>query len=198
MSESRRGRPRSQEAHQSILDATRALLVESGYADVTMDRVAERAGVGKQTLYRRWRSKAPLVAESVMDAYGDTRALEIPDTGDIATDLSSLVRLIAKFVVAPENAALLRALAAAAADNPGDGEALYRQLTEPQHDAVVRRLRQGVASRQVRDGVNIEAVADAIIGAYLYRLLSYTAPVGGTLDHVDGLIDALVTGIAAR
>ncbi|QIV83211.1 TetR/AcrR family transcriptional regulator [Mycolicibacterium frederiksbergense] len=198
MSESRRGRPRSQEAHQSILDATRALLVESGYADVTMDRVAERAGVGKQTVYRRWRSKAPLVAESVMDAYGDTRALEIPDTGDIATDLSSLVRLIAKFVVAPENAALLRALAAAAADNPGDGEALYRQLTEPQHDAVVRRLRQGVASRQVRDGVNIEAVADAIIGAYLYRLLSYTAPVGGTLDHVDGLIDALVTGIAAR
>lgn len=198
MSESRRGRPRSQEAHQSILDATRALLVESGYADVTMDRVAERAGVGKQTVYRRWRSKAPLVAESVMDTYGDTRALEIPDTGDIATDLSSLVRLIAKFVVAPENAALLRALAAAAADNPGDGEALYRQLTEPQHDAVVRRLRQGVASRQVRDGVNIEAVADAIIGAYLYRLLSYTAPVGGTLDHVDGLIDALVTGIAAR
>lgn len=198
MSESRRGRPRSQEAHQSILDATRALLVESGYADVTMDRVAERAGVGKQTLYRRWRSKAPLVAESVMDAYGDTRALEIPDTGDIATDLRSLVRLIAKFVVAPENAALLRALAAAAADNPGDGEALYRQLTEPQHDAVVRRLRQGVASGQVRDGVNIEAVADAIIGAYLYRLLSYTAPVGGTLDHVDGLIDALVTGIAAR
>ncbi len=198
MSESRRGRPRSQEAHQSILDATRALLVESGYADVTMDRVAERAGVGKQTVYRRWRSKAPLVAESVMDAYGDTRALEIPDTGDIATDLSGLVRLIAKFVVAPENAALLRALAAAAADNPGDGEALYRQLTEPQHDAVVRRLRQGVASGQVRDGVNIEAVADAIIGAYLYRLLSYTAPVGGTLDHVDGLIDALVTGIAAR
>lgn len=198
MSESRRGRPRSQEAHQSILDATRALLVESGYADVTMDRVAERAGVGKQTVYRRWRSKAPLVAESIMDAYGDTRALEIPDTGDIATDLSSLVRLIAKFVVAPENAALLRALAAAAADNPGDGEALYRQLTEPQHDAVVRRLRQGVASRQVRDGVNIEAVADAIIGAYLYRLLSYTAPVGGTLDHVDGLIDALVTGIAPR
>ncbi|MDZ7885039.1 MAG: hypothetical protein U5N53_20055 [Mycobacterium sp.] len=55
-----------------------------------------------------------------------------------------------------------------------------------------------MASRQVRDGVNIEAVADAIIGAYLYRLLSYAAPVGGTLDHVDGLIDALVTGIAAQ
>jgi AcrR family transcriptional regulator len=198
MAVSRRGRPRSQEAHQSILDATRALLVENGYADVTMDRVAERAGVGKQTVYRRWRSKAPLVAESIMDAYGDTGALEIPDTGDIAADLRTLVQLVAKFVVVPENAALLRALAAAAADDPADGEALYRQLTAPQHDAVVRRLHQGLASRQIRDDVNTEAVADAIIGAYLYRLLSYASPVGETMDHVDGLIDALVVGIAAR
>lgn len=198
MPESRRGRPRSQEAHQSILEATRALLVENGYADVTMDRVAERAGVGKQTVYRRWRSKAPLIAESVMDAYGDARALEIPDSGDVAADLRTLVRLIAKFIGVPENAALLRALAAAAADDPDDGEALYRQLTQPQHDAVVARLHQGVARRQIRADVNTEAVADAIVGAYLFRLLSYAAPAGNTVHHVDGLIDALVAGIAAR
>jgi AcrR family transcriptional regulator len=58
------GRPRSEEAHQAILDATLALLVEVGFSGLTVEGVAARAGVGKATIYRRWPSKLPLVVEA--------------------------------------------------------------------------------------------------------------------------------------
>jgi AcrR family transcriptional regulator len=64
------GRPRDTRLHHAILEATRELLIAGGYAELSMESVAARAGVGKKTLYRRWSSKAPLVAEAVLEAYG--------------------------------------------------------------------------------------------------------------------------------
>ena len=71
------GRPRSEEAHQAILDATLELLAEVGFSALTVEGVASRAGVGKATIYRRWASKLPLVVE----AFGELPALEDADTG---------------------------------------------------------------------------------------------------------------------
>ena len=115
---------------------------------VPTNRVANRAGVGKQAIYRRWPSKAPLVAEAIMDTYRRSGGSDLPDTGDIAADLRGWLHGQAKALAAPENSALLRALAAAAADDPHDGKALYRQLTVPQHDAVDcrDRTRMGATS----------------------------------------------------
>jgi AcrR family transcriptional regulator len=194
MTKSRRGRPRSAVVHAAILDATRSLLIDNGYADVSMDRVATHAGVGKQTLYRRWPSKAQLVAEAVMDAHHQG-SFELPDTGDIAADLRNWLLGYADPDAPPENAALVRALAAAAADEPRDGEALYRQLTGPQHNAVMQRLQQGIAAGQVRVDTDVEALADALIGAILYRVLARPTTAGETARHFDGLIDALITGV---
>jgi AcrR family transcriptional regulator len=195
MIESRRGRPRSPVVHAAILDTTRALLIQNGYAEVSMDRVASHAGVGKQTLYRRWPSKAQLVAEAVMEAYREGGAFDMPDTGDVAADLRAWLRGNASALAAPQNAALVRALAAAAADDPHDGEALYRQLTGPQHNTVIQRLQRGVDAGQVRADTDLEAVADAIIGATLYRVLARPATTGETVRHFDGLIDALIDGV---
>ena len=58
------GRPRSDEAHKAILDATLELLAEVGFSALKVEGVASRAGVGKATIYRRWRSKLPLVVEA--------------------------------------------------------------------------------------------------------------------------------------
>ena len=197
MTESRRGRPRSPLVHAAILDATRALLVEKGYADVSMDRVASHAGVGKQTLYRRWPSKAQLVAEAVMDAHHGDGSFALPDTGDVAADLRDWLLRYADAVAPPQNAALVRALAAAAAEDLRDGQALYRQLTGPQHDAVMQRLRQGIDAGQVRADTDVEAVADALIGTILYRVLARPTTTGDTTRHADGLIDALIAGVRA-
>jgi AcrR family transcriptional regulator len=197
MTASRRGRPRSPVVHAAILDATRALLIDCGYADVSMDRVASHAGVGKQTLYRRWPSKAQLVAEAVMDAHHGLGTFALPDTGDIAVDLREWLRRYAAAVAPPENAALVRALAAAAADDPRDGEALYRQLTGPAHDAVVRRLRGGIAAGQLRADADVEAVADALIGSILYRMLARPTAADETVRRHGGLVDALIEGVRA-
>ena len=81
------GRPRSEEAHAAILDATLELLVEVGYPALTVEGIATRAGVGKATIYRRWSSKLPLVIE----AFGQLPALEEADTGDLVADLESML-----------------------------------------------------------------------------------------------------------
>src|SRR6266542_3078878 len=59
------GRPRSERAHEAILEATLDLLLEEGFTRMSIEAVATRAGVGKATIYRRWPSKADLVVEAV-------------------------------------------------------------------------------------------------------------------------------------
>ncbi|MEO3758923.1 TetR/AcrR family transcriptional regulator [Mycobacterium sp. B14F4] len=176
-----------------MLNATRAILVEDGYADVSMDRVANRAGVGKQTVYRRWSSKAPLVAEAIMDAYRAGGGLELPDTGDLAADLKSWLTGHISALASAESSAMIRALAAAAAEDRRDGEALYRQLTGPQRDAVLQRLRSSADAGQIRRDADLAGVADAIIGTILYRELARQ----GDSDNAgfDGLVDVLIGGL---
>src|SRR5271156_2447323 len=81
------GRPRDRRLHHAILDATRELLTTRSYAELSMESIAARAGVGKKTLYRRWPSKAPLVAEAVLEAYGGSGSFPVAETGDIHPDL---------------------------------------------------------------------------------------------------------------
>jgi AcrR family transcriptional regulator len=193
----RRGRPRSQATHDAILDAVRDILVTGGYAEVSMDRVAGIAGVGRQSLYRRWPSKAPLVAEAVLDAYGQQGPLQLPDTGDIEADLRTWLHGQAGYFGSERNVALSRALAVATADNPVDGEALYSQLAGPHHDALLRRLHAGAEAADIRADADLEAVAEALIGATLYRIFLHVRTVEETTKHFDGLIDALIRGLRA-
>src|SRR5262245_42353981 len=104
------GRPRDASLHAAILDAVRELLVESSYAELSMDAVAARAQVGKKTIYRRWTSKAPLVAEAVLDAYGRGGSFEVPDTGNVRPDLLGWLVEHGEFITEPANAKLIRAL----------------------------------------------------------------------------------------
>src|SRR5687768_12842134 len=84
----RRGRPRSAEAHAAILDASLELIREVGFDALAMDAIAARAGVGKATVYRRWKTKELLVVEAI-DAI--VRAVPDPDTGSTEGDLMALM-----------------------------------------------------------------------------------------------------------
>jgi AcrR family transcriptional regulator len=191
------GRPRSVAVDDAILHATRTLLVDGGYAEVSMDRVAASAGVGKQTVYRRFPSKAPMVAAAVRDVYIHAGFLELSDTGELVRDLRAWLRDAAQFVSKRENAALLRALIAAAAESPYHSDELYHQITEAQHREVVGRLEAAVASGEIRSDSDLKAVADAVIGATLYRML--TEPIGAkrTITRFEGLIEVLYAGLRA-
>src|SRR5882672_6148660 len=85
----RKGRPRSDEVHRKILDAARELLTEDGFADLRLEHVAARAGVGKATIYRRWDSKEALAAELLAELAGPHIAIR--DSDDTREELLAAV-----------------------------------------------------------------------------------------------------------
>ncbi|MER5635103.1 TetR/AcrR family transcriptional regulator [Streptomyces nitrosporeus] len=192
----RRGRPRSAAADQAILEATRSLLGSGGYAGVSMEAVAAEAGVGKPTVYRRWASKAALVADAVLtsEAFGAWEQPEEPaGSGDVGHDVKAWLRAHAERMTAPGQIPLVLALAAAAAESPGGaGEPLYRRLTGPRHRALVARLEAGVAAGQLRAGRDLDAVADALIGALLYQLLTGNA--AASAARAEDLVETVLEG----
>jgi AcrR family transcriptional regulator len=196
VSGNQRGRPRSARAHQAILEAARDLLAAGGYDQLTIESIAARAGVGKQTVYRWWSSKASVVAEAVLAGYvvigGDAPA----DTGDVAADLRDWSREQSRLHGDPATAALIRGLAAAAADSAADAARLYEQLTGPSRQRLVRRLAAGVRQGQLRADADLEAVADALMGTLLFRALARGPAMAA--KGADGLVDVLLAGMAPR
>ncbi|MGW0181259.1 TetR/AcrR family transcriptional regulator [Nocardia sp. NPDC003345] len=194
MSEARGGRPRDTRLHQRILEATRELLATGSYAELSMESVALRAEVGKKTLYRRWPSKAPLIAEAVLDAYGRGGSFAVADTGDIRADLRAWLTEHAEFLAEAPNATLMRAVIAAAAASRADGDALDVQLSVPQHEGLRTRLRHAAAQGEIRGGADIDAMADALIGTLLLHALSASGNRRAATGF-EGLLDALLDGV---
>lgn len=159
-----------------------------------MERVAAGAQVGKKTLYRRWPSKAPLVAEAVLDAYGRGGSFEVSHTADLRTDLRSWLVEHARFISDPTNAALIRALIAAAAASPVDNEALYTQFSVPQHAGLMVRLGTAVAEGNLRRDADLDAIANALIGTLMLRVLTQTPQSARTELDFEGLLDAILDG----
>jgi AcrR family transcriptional regulator len=191
------GRPRDRQLDRTILAATRELLAAGSYAELSMESVAAHARVGKKTLYRRWPSKAPLVAEAVLEAYGGSGSFPVAETGDIRSDLNTWLNEHADFLAESPNAALVRALVAAAAANSADGVALYQQLSAPQRDGVLTRLRIALQDGQIRADADLHAVADALIGTLLLHALTHHGSGRpARAGRFDGLLDALLTGCA--
>jgi AcrR family transcriptional regulator len=197
------GRPRDSRLHHAILDATRELLTVGSYAELSMEGVAARARVGKKTLYRRWSSKAPLVAEAVLEAYGGAGSFPVARTSDVRADLGSWLNDHADFLADPSNVALVRALIAAAAARPADGEDLYRQLSAPQLAGLTTRLHQAVDDGELSSDADLTAIAEALVGTMLLRALTHpgngvgaTGQLGRSVQF-DGLLDALLQGASS-
>ncbi len=189
------GRPRDASLHATILEVVREVLVASSYAELSMDGVAARAQVGKKTLYRRWASKAPLVAEAVLDAYGRGGSFAVPDTGDLRADLLRWLTEHGEFISEPANAKLIRALVAAAAASSGDTEALYEQLSVPQRGGLVDRLRRAVQSGAVRADTDADAIANALMGTLLLQVMSSPVRSDDAAGRYGALVDALLSGV---
>ena len=101
----RSGRRRDPSRDEAILAATLATFAEEGYAGVSIEGVAARAGVGKATIYRRCASKAQLVVEAVR--VGACLNDHLPDTGDLRSDLASMLRAMVDRLRSPDGAVLL-------------------------------------------------------------------------------------------
>jgi AcrR family transcriptional regulator len=106
----RGGRPRDPSRDGAIRGAILQVLAESGYAGLTMDAVAAAAGVGKATIYRRWRTKSDLVTDAVAEL--SSMSIDTPDTGSLEGDLRVLLRWLVGAVNGPLGAATLSLLSA--------------------------------------------------------------------------------------
>jgi len=185
------GRPRSEEAHQAILDATLALLAEVGYSALTVEGVAGRAGVGKATIYRRWPSKLPLVVE----AFGGLPAFEEADTGSLAGDLKVMLRSYLELFNQTPLATVLPALASERAHDPALAELfnpVLRQRRSPLMNALLRAQQRG----ELPGDTDLELAADLIVGPIAVRLFFTGRKIHPRM--VDPMVEMALGGIRAR
>jgi AcrR family transcriptional regulator len=159
------GRPRSEEAHKAILEATLELLVEVGFSALTVEGVATRAGVGKATIYRRWPSKLPLVIE----AFSLLPGLEDVDTGDLVDDLNRMLRSYLQLFNQTALATVLPSLAGERAHNPALSE-LFDPVIKSRRRPLVRALERAVARGELPEDLDLELAADLVVGPIAVRL----------------------------
>lgn len=189
-----RGRPRSEQARVAILDAAREALIEAGYESLTIEAVAGRAGVGRQTIYRWWDSKAELAADAVLrGGLPAPHDMVITASGTIRDDLLSWATGFVQMASEANNAALVRGLAAATAGSHRTAAELYVRFTGPLHEMLVDRMRAAVTGGEVRESSDLDAAIDALVGGLLYRVL---AQIPLTEAHATALVDVTLLGVA--
>ena len=189
----RPGRPRSPEAHAAILRAALELAVEGGLRGLSMEAIAARAGVGKATIYRRWKSKEELFAEAIASIAVNP---DVPDTGSVRGDFEAASSAAVERM-APEAFRVLPRLLADAADDPELLAALHTALVRPRRAAIGAVLRRGIERGELRADIDVDLISDMLIGPLIARVLLS----GGDPHALDGLpmrvYDALAAGIAA-
>ena len=123
---------RSEAARSAVLQAVDDLLVERGLAGVTIEAIAARAQVAKQTIYRWWTSKTDILFEAlVLDAEAH---FTLPDHGDLARDLRDHLRQLAVFLTGTDAGAVWRALAGQAQLDPAVADRFSAEVTAPQRE----------------------------------------------------------------
>jgi AcrR family transcriptional regulator len=159
-------RRRSEKSRMAIVNATRELLLERGFDGLTIEAVAARAGVGKQTIYRWWPSRPALVADVMLED-ADKILASVEHTEDVTADLIGWVRKLAATLTTARGSAMLRTLTAAGMEHHETAVKLRAGFSDPLHDSVrTRLLAEGV------DEATAESAADAIVGGVVYPILS--------------------------
>ncbi|MDQ0962313.1 AcrR family transcriptional regulator [Streptomyces sp. B4I13] len=196
---------RSERSRLAIYDAALSLVVEVGYPKTTIEGIAARAGVGKQTIYRWWGSKADVLLEAFLDlgeqAARDAGAAEhepyaIPDTGDLAADLKAVLRATVDQLTDPRFEAPSRALAAEGVVDEQVGREFTAKLLEPSLQLYADRLRAAQEAGQVRADVDPRIALEFFVSPLAQRWLQYTGPI--SYEYTDTLVDYALHGLAPR
>jgi AcrR family transcriptional regulator len=180
-------------ARQKVLSAARALIEADGAVAVTMDRLAERSGVGKPTIYRTWANRHEVVMAALME--------EIPpeaparEARSAVMALRAQLRRMAKLFATPAGRSISSLLATAEGDTE-IAKAFRTHFIEARRAEGRELLERGMAGGEMRRDFDVEVALDLIYGPVFYRLLIRKGPPDEVwAGHV---IDTLVGGIGAR
>ena len=182
---------RNERSRRAILAAALELLAETGYADLTVEAIAARAGVGKQTIYRWWAGKGAVILDALAEGAAD--APELPDTGDVEADLRAVVRATVAELADPALSATTRALTIETLSDDALAEQVRDRLLRPHLDTVVVRLRAGQDAGQIRADVDPAQAVELLFGPLYHRWLLRTGPL--TEGYADGVTDLALAAL---
>jgi AcrR family transcriptional regulator len=185
------GRPREERADRAILRATLELIAEHGVGDLRMDDIADRARVGKATIYRRYRSKDELVTAAVAALVSE---IEVPDTGSTQGDLLGLMRSAVEVYSGSVEAAAMPSLVDAMSRDMELARAVREGFLAGRRAALRVVLARGVERGDLRDDLDFELALDVLGGPLFYRLLVTGGPIDGELAR--GVVELILRGFA--
>jgi AcrR family transcriptional regulator len=173
-----RPRGRTERVRQAVVDATRTLLLTEGYRELTVERVAELAGVAKSTVYRRWRDTAGLLLELLTEL----SAVEIPlvDTGSVDEDLLSLARGIAHVYTETNAGPMVLALIAESVQNERVADGL-REFWQHRNDTAAESIRRAVERGDLPADTDPVEVIRVLGAPFYYRMLVTHEPLDDEL-----------------
>jgi AcrR family transcriptional regulator len=196
---------RSERSRAAILQATQELIREQPYGTISIEGIAARAKVGKQTIYRWWRSKGALVVDALheQNAAGAQEAvptvergstMALPDTGDLAADMRLVLRATVDEFTSPDFEPLFRALSIESLQDPALQEQIVERIYRPQFEFVAARFRSAQDAGQVRPDVDLALAFELFMAPMFYRWQSGAHPL--THDHADAVVDLAMRALA--
>ncbi|MEV4395040.1 TetR/AcrR family transcriptional regulator [Nonomuraea sp. NPDC049607] len=178
---------RSERSRQAILQAARELVSEVGYAKVSVEAIAARAGVGKQTIYRWWRSKGAVVFDSFLALSEGDQGVVLPDTGDIEADLKAVMRATVAEFADPGFEAPIRALNLEIVGDPELAAQYREKLAGPVDEAKKARLRSAQRAGQIAADADLDLALELLYAPLYQRWLLRSGPL--TPQYADALVD---------
>ncbi|GAA1120253.1 TetR/AcrR family transcriptional regulator [Nocardiopsis composta] len=199
----RRSRPdatrRSESSRRAILTAAFELVGEVGYPRLSIEGIAARAGVGKQTIYRWWPSKGAVLFDSfLMLSEGTEEGIgkgSLPDTGDLGADLRSVLHATVGELNDPRYDGPMRALTIEIANDPELAALYAERLEEPLRAMKRERLRSAQRAGQLPSDLDLDTAIDLIWAPLFQRWLKRVEPV--TLDYADRVAETALRALGA-
>ncbi|MFE9400853.1 TetR/AcrR family transcriptional regulator [Streptomyces sp. NPDC006530] len=191
--EPRRGRPRSEAAERQILEAV-ILLLEEGVplADLSIERIARTAGVGKATIYRRWAGKEELFVEVV-------RSMETPTPPlpghSLRGDLIAMVDNVRRRGAAKRSSALLHNVFAQMQSYPKLWSKYHSLVIDPRRELLDEVLRRGVANGELRAGLDLDMAGDLFVAPMLVRTMMRPDTELPGPELAERIVDAVLEGL---
>jgi AcrR family transcriptional regulator len=188
----RRGRPRSAEAEQAILDATLRMLGTHGVAGTTIEGVAADAGVGKTTIYRRWPTKTDLIlaALSAVVPRGDP-----PDTGTMAGDMAALAETQRRRLAGSGLSGIVPRVLAESMSDPELHKDFVDRVVNPFRDMLRLFIERGIERGELRPDLEVEALVDLLHSIPIYKMLMSRGDPASLAEVPSAYLPLLLPGV---
>jgi rhodanese-related sulfurtransferase/AcrR family transcriptional regulator len=191
----RRGRPRSEKARQAIVEAAVDLLLGRGLGAVSMDAVAERAGVSKATIYRWWPSKETLALDALYHEWEAAAVHPPAPGGSLRAELLSAISPWIEVINDRGYGSAIAALLAETQADPAFGAEYRARFLAPRHEHLTTIFTRAIERGELAADAQVELALELIHGALMHRLLHGHAPLDEpfTCDVVDAVLGGLVS-----